>query len=150
MQLGHSDYLSKLYDPVDLKKTVTRTAKKIKRLQKKLKFDAIAFRGQSGAAVAYPVSMLTGIPLILVRKKESSHGQAIEGPASLVNRYVVLDDFICEGTTVNAIIKAIENKVRSIGDSIECVGIVLYDDYAEDRHCHHDHKDRKILVYSVK
>ena len=38
----------------------------------------LPFVGNSGAGIAYPVSYKTGIPLICVRKGESSHGERVE------------------------------------------------------------------------
>lgn len=69
------------------------------------KFDAIAFRGVSGALVAPVVGYLLKKPLIAVRKTtEGCHSNlrtetAINGPI----RYVVVDDLVCTGDTLRAI-----------------------------------------------
>jgi orotate phosphoribosyltransferase len=142
--------LKKVFNPKRLKKVVARAAKKIKKLQKTLKFDAIAFRGQSGAGIAYPVSMVTGIPLIHVRKEtcKGTHGQPVEGPNYRVKRYVILDDFIGQGTTVNTIIKKIDRQCRQDDlDPMTCVGILLYDNCGDREH--EDHRLRAVRVYSV-
>ncbi len=124
-----SSYMSHIYSPSNLKRVVTRVARNIKKLQKKLKFQAIAFRGSSGAAVAYPVSMLTGIHLIHVRKsREKSHGTRVEGGQSNIKRYLILDDFIDEGGTVNAILHECKKAAWDESEVAECVGIALYND----------------------
>ena len=122
--LVHSAYHHTAFRPVELKKTVERVAKKVKTLKKKLKFDAIAFRGISGSCVAFPVSYLTGIPLICVRKEKNHHGNTVEGPAQDVMKYIIIDDFICTGDTLEAIIKKISGSKE---EGAKCVGIVLYD-----------------------
>ena len=95
-----ADYLK--IDPKDLKRITKRVSKKMLALKKKLKFDAIVFRGNSGAAIAFPVSVATGIPVVLVRK-EGSHGSKVEGSCS-VSKYLILDDFISSGETMKKIL----------------------------------------------
>ena len=63
-----SVYLHTIYEPNRFKKTVDNTIKAINSLNKEKKINAIAFTGTSGAALAYPVSYATGIPLLCVRK----------------------------------------------------------------------------------
>ncbi len=138
MQIGHSGYHDVVFSPRELKATVNRVVKNLKNLKKKLKFNAIAFRGASGAGVAFPVSAITGIPVIYVRKKnESTHGCGVEGPDTPVRRYIILDDFVDSGKTVKAIIKEITkqpvgevwNRQGEIVNEVhpECVGVCLYD-----------------------
>jgi hypothetical protein len=66
-------------------------------------FDAIAFRGMSGALVSAPIAIALKKHLILVRKNEvrySCHG--VEGPKGDYN-YLIVDDLISSGDTVRAI-----------------------------------------------
>lgn len=115
-----------VYNPSMLKGMVKVAAREIRKLKRRLKFTHLAFRGSSGAAIAYPLSAATGIKLIHVRKsKEKSHGIAIEGSGQC-EKYLIVDDFVSEGTTAREIIKA-------IGGKAECVGIALYVDG-----CHND------------
>lgn len=107
-----SGYSSVLYEPDKFHKIVDNTVAKIKEIQKEIEFDAIAFTGTSGAALAYPIQYFTGIPLILVRKDgECSHGQRIESKNDMkIARYLILDDFTRTGNTINSIIKKIEEE----------------------------------------
>ncbi len=122
----YSSYLYDIYHPATFKKLVDRVAKKVVKLKKKLKFNAIAFSGSSGAALAYPVSALTKIPLIHVRKKGKTHGDDIEGGGHEIKRYIILDDFIDTGATVKRIYNQIKNEC-DYDDEVKCVAIVLYD-----------------------
>jgi hypothetical protein len=113
-----------------LKAIVERVSKALPKIQKKLRFQALAFTGSSGAAVAYPVSVLTGIKLIHVRAKGTkSHGNIVESCETHIERYAILDDFIDMGNTVRYVHNNIDKQARRgwYGDSsIECVGILLY------------------------
>lgn len=102
-------------------------ATKLKKFRRKVLFDAIAFTGSSGAALAYPISYLLGVPLICVRKsiRDNHSGLKLEGAVS-APKYIIIDDFIESGRTIDKINKAIklENKKSN------CVGIYLYNDGA--------------------
>jgi hypothetical protein len=71
-------------------------------------FDAFAFRGNSGALLAAPLAVKMEKSLILVRKtKDTSHsGLLVEGDLG-ARRYIIVDDMICSGDTVRAIISGI-------------------------------------------
>lgn len=156
----HTSYLHEVYStPERYKALIDSVVKRCRALQKSIPFDAIAFRGTSGAAVAYPVALRLGISLICVRREnEGSHhwGGIVEGSdVRSVKRYIVIDDFISTGQTMDAILDAINDKAGneikfriSRGDLaptdapeprpdrepnryptiIECVAIVLYMD----------------------
>ena len=102
-------------------------AAKLKRFRRKVKFDAIAFTGSSGAALAYPISFLLGVPLICVRKstKDNHSGLKLEGAVS-ASKYIIVDDFIQSGRTINKINKAIKSR----NEKANCIGIYLYNDGA--------------------
>ena len=74
-------------------------------------FEAIAFRGFSGALVAPMIAVMLEKKLIAVRKtEESSHAYgSIEGHADS-SSYVIVDDFMDSGRTVEAIIDALSGK----------------------------------------
>ena len=135
--LFYSSYLDTVYDdPADFGEMVTRTAKKLRTLRTRKRnpvlFDAIAFRGTSGAAMAYPLSIKLNVPLICVRKStEKSHGGNIEGSSGIdVTKYIIVDDFIDSGSTIRAIIDAIKEKAGR--QEIQCTGIVLYTSSLDD------------------
>ncbi len=130
MRFGTS-YLDSIFEsPLEYKRLIDRIADQMVALKKKNSFSGMAFRGQSGAALAYPLSARLNIPLICVRKtREISHGLNVEGSSRNIRRYIIIDDFIENGNTIKAIIKAIakEEQWRSPGESnTKCVGIILY------------------------
>lgn len=141
----YSSYLQSIYsDPADYKKLISRVATRLRNLRKRTPFDAIAFRGTSGAAIAYPVSARLGVPLICVRKKgdDGHHSGVVEGSNYIdVKRYIIIDDFIASGNTMDEILSAVNREAGftsgvSVKDQIngpnmhpnviQCVAIVLY------------------------
>ena len=123
-----TSYMHCIYsDPKDYGKLVETVVARVLELQKSLKFQAIAFRGTSGAAMAYPVSAATGIPLICIRKDGSHHGGPVEGSALIdVKKYLIIDDFISGGTTMDKIIDVLKTACGK--KVLKCVGILLYGD----------------------
>jgi hypothetical protein len=117
----HSQYAAQLYDPRTLRETMERATEAARKIRTTIPFDAIAFRGSSGAALAYPISAALEVPAVYVRKPtESSHGRSIEGPSTEVSRYLIVDDMISSGATVRAVMAALH--------PAECVAILLYAD----------------------
>lgn len=88
-------------------------------------FDAIAFRGASGALVAPAVAARLHKSLILVRKpEENAHSRMlVEGPTEIV-RYVIVDDLIISGATI----REIKRVVKLFSPYSKCVGIVEYNE----------------------
>jgi orotate phosphoribosyltransferase len=109
------------------KAKIEKAVADIKKLQPKLKFDALAFSGSSGAAIAFPAAVELCIPIIYVRKKgEKSHGDEIETTLADFDddiKYLIVDDFICEGGTVTRIYKKLSKKRKDGRDPLTCVGI---------------------------
>ena len=119
-----------------------KVTEKVAALQANHKIDALAFAGSSGCAIAFILSVALQIPLIYVRKEgEKSHGSDIEGNAwKGVTKYLIVDDFIDEGNTMNHIYDKINDRAKSYGQvAPECVGIFLYFPYGlTHRFCFND------------
>jgi adenine/guanine phosphoribosyltransferase-like PRPP-binding protein len=84
-----------------------------------LRFDAVAFRGMSGALIGPPVAVRMNKSMIMVRKdNDRSHSShLVEGDRS-VKRYIILDDFQSTGTTGAVIVRAVKEfqpKARCLG-----------------------------------
>ena len=123
-----TEYLGRVYSSQFLK-LVPEAVKKIRQLKKQFKFDAIAFSGSSGAALAFPLSFFLKLPLIHVRKGSSHYGSGrIEGTISS-KRYLIVDDFIDRGNTMKRITKSINDE---FGNKTKPVAIFLYDAYKRD------------------
>jgi adenine/guanine phosphoribosyltransferase-like PRPP-binding protein len=65
-------YLKHTYDLGGMKKLMKRAVPKLQKFRTKKHFDAIAFRGLSGASIAAILSWDLGIPMMAVRK-DGSH-----------------------------------------------------------------------------
>jgi adenine/guanine phosphoribosyltransferase-like PRPP-binding protein len=118
-----TDYLGSVYGSDFLKK-IPLAVKKLRALKKILKFDAIAFTGNSGAGFGFPLSFLLKIPVINVRKRATAHYEGkIEGTISS-KRYLIVDDFISTGNTIKRINTTISNELFG---HAKPVGIFLYD-----------------------
>lgn len=93
-------------------------------------FEAIAFRGMSGAIIAPEIAGKLRKKVILVRKKEirdhqSHSSRMVEGWLGGM-RYIIVDDLINSGNTV----KTIQDEIRKVETDenfppSECVGIYL-------------------------
>lgn len=115
-----SEYLGKVYGKQFLK-LVPAAVKQLRAVKKKYPFDAIAFRGSSGAALAFPLSYFLKVPLIHVRKGNSHYGSGtIEGTISS-ERYIIIDDFIDSGATIKKIIREVKKEMDA-----KPVAICLY------------------------
>lgn len=136
-----TDYLGKVYG-MEFLKLVPLTVKKVRAIRRKHHFDAIAFTGSSGAALAYPLSYLLKLPLIHVRKGASHYSNGrVEGTISS-RKYLIIDDFIETGKSMRRIIKTISEEL----DHAEPVAICLY---SSDRMTSFSHKDKEIPIFNV-
>jgi adenine/guanine phosphoribosyltransferase-like PRPP-binding protein len=118
-----TNYLDKVYSKqfLDL---VPEAIKIITAYRKKHPFDAIAFTGSSGAAIAFPLSFFLKLPLIHIRKDDKNHyGKPIEGTISS-KKYLIVDDLIASGATIRNIVKTINKEYKH---KAKPVGIYLYD-----------------------
>jgi orotate phosphoribosyltransferase len=118
----------------DLRATVDRIVPVLIKLHRKLKFDAIAVRGVSGHSIGFPVSYITAIPLLVIRKEQSSHGCMVQGSSCVdVKKYLILDDFIETGRTIDEMLRTVidyvYNRTGSMDQVPKCVGIALYGNY---------------------
>lgn len=102
-----TDYLRCIYDRKRYSHIFQRSAQALEELDKILPFDAIAFRGTSGAALAYPLALSLSKHLLCVRKEASHYPLGkVEGPKKVAS-YIIVDDFIDTGHTVNQIIREV-------------------------------------------
>ena len=129
-----SSYLKKVFDHNEAKKYINFISKKIKEInnntKKEDRINAIAFSGNSGAGIAFPVSYKTGLPLICIRKSnEACHGQLIEASPLLGKwdhlNYIIIDDLICSGSTIRRIVTAIKEYFFDA----TLTSIVLYEEH---------------------
>lgn len=117
-----SPYLESAFNVKSFRITINTAIKAIKKFEKKTPFEAIAFSGVSGAAIAFPLSYLLNKPLLCVRKStEDTHSADLIEGCDNAPRYIIVDDFIASGETIRRIKKEIKNRTKG-----ELVGIYLF------------------------
>ena len=116
-----SSYLGVVYDPRLFKSTVTKVVAAVKAMRKKTPIDAIAFRGSSGAALAFIVGHKLGLSLLHVRKESSHTCDLVEGNLA-AKKVLIIDDFIATGATINKIVV----DLRASLPKAKVVGLLLY------------------------
>jgi len=128
-----TDYLDHVFYPGMYQDTVQRSIKLGRALLGKYQYDAIAFQGNSGSALAYILGYVLQIPLINIRKeREDSHFRRCKGQFEgylATQKYLIVDDFYSTGDTVKRIISEIK---KSCPDS-KCVAMLMYSQVAEMR-----------------
>ena len=133
-----TSYLHPVFGRDMLRKTADRTYKAAKKLCKQYPFDTIAFCGISGSAMAFILAYQMKLELLAVRKPtENSHylremgGTLLEGNTD-TERYLIVDDFMCSGDTINFMLKTIhENRPTS-----QCVALLMYNAMRIGSHKH--------------
>lgn len=139
-----SDYLSEIMSPIGLQKTVRKVCRIIR--TSGVKFDAVAFRGFSGAIIAPMVACRMKKGFLAVRKSkeyEACHSsQLVEGAVKVDCRYIIVDDLISSGATIWNIVETLKNYIYqefdTSGNAIphthkrECVGVFLYNSWITD------------------
>jgi hypoxanthine phosphoribosyltransferase len=110
MTMVVSSYLGDCFDVEKLRGYARKIAKALR--PHAANFDAIAFRGMSGALVAPIVGHIMKKQLLLIRKpyhEESAHtSRVVEGNIE-VQSYVIVDDMMSSGNTVQTIADDIRN-----------------------------------------
>ena len=109
-------------------------AKAIEELRSQTGSTSVVVHGNSGVSCGFAALMLTeeqDFNLVLLRKdNDNSHGAPIEGPdGHRLGKYLILDDFVSSGATMNRIRDKIDTLWEQVSWSSsrpECVGVVLY------------------------
>lgn len=130
-------YLKTLFAPELLKNAVHNTLVLGEQLKMELGFDTIVCSGTSGLAMGFILAHALGLPVLCVRKKNDGSHYSTYQPSSLegylgVNRYLIVDDFIATGATVNYIIRSIEEELPQA----ECVAMLMYTQATNTSHRH--------------
>ena len=145
------------HSPEEFSQKIKAAGAQILELRKKLMFDAIAFSGSSGAAIAFHLSIEHNIPIIYIRKQdEKSHGLRVEANTQRlpIKKYLIVDDFICSGSTIKHIYSTIKSAAERAnrGDGAvvpKLVGVFCYA-------CHSSNEDiinidrKKIKVFKLQ
>ena len=105
---------------IELKELSNKIKLAVKAL-KRFEYDALAFRGMSGALIAAAVALRVKKPLIMVRKpNDTSHSsKRVEGYTG-AKTYIIIDDFVCTGKTANAIMR----DIKKFSPKAKCLGVL--------------------------
>ena len=122
------------YKLSEVRKHAEYAARAINKMMAETGATSVVVHGNSGVSCGFAALMLSphaDFNIVLLRKdNDNSHGAPIEGPSGhRLARYLILDDFVDTGTTMNRIrdkIAALHQQCGSPEDTPECVGIVLY------------------------
>lgn len=133
---------------------MTSAGNKVAALKKELGFDAVAFSGSSGAALAFHLAIAHKIPIIYVRKEdEQSHGYPVEcnfGNTTQhhIKKYLIVDDFVGSGNTIRRIVRAISNITKERGAyPAKPIGIFCYDRFNSKTQMTYD-KTKVLKIYA--
>lgn len=127
--LIHTNYLRSIFDLRDRKRVLAAMIDTVTRAMVIETFEALAFSGISGAGIAFSLADALGLPIINVRKDDSSHF-VIESVGTLrwlegavdAKSYLIVDDFMSTGLTVERIVE----KISDYNPEARCTGIALY------------------------
>lgn len=109
-------HTSRVFNPRSFPELVETVSMRLLRLLDQVRFDAIAGAGNSGLLLLGAVSYRLGIPLIAVRRGiETTHDyRTVNGFFGGYNegiwRYLIIDDLIDTGSTMNRIITSIKEE----------------------------------------
>lgn len=128
------------YKLADVRRRAEYAARAINKMMAATGATSTVVHGNSGVSCGFAALMLSphaDFNIVLLRKdNDNSHGSPIEGPEGhRLGRYLILDDFVSTGATMNRIRNKITTLHRQSGlpeDTPECVGIVLYGHHASD------------------
>ena len=122
-----------------VKERAAFAAKAIEKLRSQTGSTSVVVHGNSGVSCGFAALMASDedFNLVLLRKdNDNSHGAPIEGPdGHRLGKYLILDDFVSSGATMNRVrdkIDTLHGQVSWSSPRPECVGIVLYG------YCHTD------------
>lgn len=121
------------YRMAAVRKRAEYAARAINKLMAETGATSVVVHGNSGVSCGFAALMLSDVDfnIVLLRKdNDNSHGSPIEGPEGhFLERYLILDDFVSTGATMNRIrdkIIMLHKQSNPFEDAPECVGVVLY------------------------
>lgn len=131
--MSHSGWLKETVDPLRM----ARAVKVLEQFVQRDKPDFIAVRGISGTVMGGALMLSTGVKLAIVRKPNDGTHSGYNVEHALYSRqdkpplrYVIVDDLISTGSTVEAIREAIGRELKA-----ECVAIYLYHSDRDEPYC---------------
>lgn len=125
-----TDYLEDVFEPTLFQCLVPRAIESARCILEKHPYDAIAFTGTSGCSIGFILGYSLNIPMICIRKPDQgSHykswccedERSFEGFKGAA-RYLIVDDGVCSGATVERIMEAISLNC----ENCRCVAMMMF------------------------
>jgi len=129
MKFARPNYNEELYNSSQLKRLAKKTAVRILEELELRDAETVVVTGKSGIAMGFAALCFADFNLVTVRKDaETSHGGPVEGRLRQPEneRYIILDDFIDTGATIERIIKKMEIGYKEDEPKPKCVGVLKY------------------------
>lgn len=120
----HPSYTHKIFRPDEFRKLVLKAEKKLLAIHQVTPFEAIAGTGNSAMPLLGALSYKMGVPMIAVRKDGEKRHDDRNVNGRTRSRYVIVDDLIDSGATVDRIVGEIA-KASSYTSTL--VAVVLYE-----------------------
>lgn len=111
-----------VFDPLKFNTLVRKMLPKLKRLMKKHNANAIAVSGNSGTILGGALAFKLGVPIFAVRKSMDTNNDSHMANGFWTQggcRYIVIDDLISSGTTVERILREIHKQCKKERESWE-------------------------------
>jgi hypoxanthine phosphoribosyltransferase len=134
-------YLRDIVTSEGMKASVNCLVKGLRPLKKK--FDAIAFRGMSGAIIAPNIAQRLGKDIIGIRKNDERRHSGYKVEGVICNNYIIVDDFIDSCKTI----ETIQSEIHDWCENATLVGIALYASYELNRECKRFMKTHNVWVF---
>ena len=132
------------YAAEEVRKRALWAADAISKMMAETGATSVVVHGNSGVSCGFAALMLSDLDfnLVLLRKdNDNSHGAPIEGPEGhRLEGYLILDDFVSSGRTLNTVRDKINKLQRQRWHSgpAECLGVVLYNHHHTDKFTFYD------------
>ena len=129
---GYATQYATQYAAEAVRKRALWAADAIGKMMAETGATSVVVHGNSGVSCGFAALMLSDLDFnIVLLRKDNDNGSPIEGPHDhRLGRYLILDDFIASGNTMNRIrdkIAMLYHQHYANGERApECVGIVLY------------------------
>lgn len=122
----HSAYLKNIFSN---NKTFKKTVREVVKSLKQLDFDYLIGTGLSGTCIIPTVALRLNKPFAIVRKDTNHHGSFLIEGIPRENKpllYLILDDFVSTGATVDIILTKMQAFIQRKDDI--CIGLFAYKD----------------------
>lgn len=108
-------HTERIFEPSRLKDLYQQAVPDIRKLRRRLNFNAIAVTGNSGCLLGTLISQKLDLPILVVRKKnDDCHDDLkVNGFLPTDCKYLIIDDLIASGSTIRHILRSVHELVAN-------------------------------------